>query len=140
MLFSPDRNKLRLMYVEAWRKRRQGLPMEALDLMIADVVALHPEYHALLEDEEKTLAWEESPEQGVSNPFLHMGMHLGLREQVSTDRPAGIRAAFDRLAVRLRDAHEAEHRIIACLLQALNEAGPQGPDERAYLECIRRVG
>lgn len=140
MLFSPDRNKLRMMYVEAWRKRRLGLPMEALELMIADVVALHAEYHALLEDEEKTLAWEESPDQGMSNPFLHMGMHLGLREQVSTDRPAGIRAAFDRLTVRLRDAHEAEHRIIACLLQALSEAGPQGPDEQAYLECIRRVG
>lgn len=138
MLFSPDRNKLRLMYVEAWRKRRQGLPMEALELMIADVVALHPEYHALLEDAERALAWEEVPEAGMSNPFLHMGMHLGLREQVGTDRPAGIRAAYERLTARLDDAHEAEHRMIACLLEALHEAGPEGPDEQAYLECIRQ--
>lgn len=139
MLFSPDRNKLRLMYVEAWRKRREGLPLEALELMIADVVEMHPEYHALLADKEKTLAWEESPEQGMSNPFLHMGMHLGLREQISTDRPAGIRAAYEKLVRRTGDVMEAEHRMIACLLQALNEAGPMGPDEQAYLECIRRM-
>jgi hypothetical protein len=24
------------------------------------------------------------------NPFLHMGLHLALREQIATDRPAGI--------------------------------------------------
>ncbi len=137
MLFSPDRNKLRLMYVEAWRKRREGLPMEALDTLIADVVEMHPEYHALLADEERTLAWEESPEQGMSNPFLHLGMHLGLREQIGTDRPAGIRAAYEILVRRTGDMMEAEHRMIACLLRALNDAGPLGPDEQAYLECIR---
>ncbi len=139
MLFSPDRDKLRLMYVEAWRKRREGLPMEALDTMIADVVEMHPEYHALLADAEKTLAWDESPDQGMSNPFLHLGMHLGLREQISTDRPAGIRAAYEKLVRRTGDVMEAEHRMIACLLQALNDAGPTGPDEQAYLECIRRM-
>ncbi|MEW6445332.1 MAG: DUF1841 family protein [Pseudomonadota bacterium] len=137
MLFSPDRDKLRLMYVHAWRKRLQALPMDPLETMIADVIEIHPEYHALLADEDKALAWEESPEQGASNPFLHMGMHLGLREQISTDRPPGIRAVYERLVRRTGDVMETEHRMIACLLQALNEAGPLGPDEQAYLECIK---
>lgn len=139
MLFSPERDKLRLMYVEAWRKHRQGLPMQALEGMIAEVVALHPEYHALLEDAERALGWEETPGAGLSHPFLHMGLHIALREQLGMDRPAGLRAAYERLAARLGDAHEAEHRLMACLLQALDEAGPQGPDEQAYLACVRRL-
>ena len=41
--------QLRRVYVEAWRKRREGLPIEPLEAQVADVIALHPEYHAALE-------------------------------------------------------------------------------------------
>ena len=139
MMFSNDRNKLRLMYVHAWQKRQQNLPMDALEHIIADVIAIHPEYHALLNDEEASLAFEESPEHGTSNPFLHLGMHLALREQISTDRPAGIRAAYIKLVQKSGDMMESEHRMIACLLRTLQDAGGQKPDEHAYLECIRRI-
>ena len=139
MMFSNDRNKLRLMYVHAWQKRQQNLPMDALEHMIADVIAMHPEYHALLNDEEASLAFEESSEQGTSNPFLHLGMHLALREQISTDRPAGIRAAYIKLVQKSGDMMESEHRMIACLLRTLQDAGGQEPNEHAYLECIRRI-
>jgi len=139
MIFSNDRNKMRLMYIHAWHKRQQNLPMDALEHMIADVVAMHPEYHALLSDEERALSFEENSEQGNSNPFLHLGMHLGLREQISTDRPAGIRAAYEKLLRRSGDVMESEHRMIACLLRTLQDAAGQEPDEQAYLECIRRI-
>jgi hypothetical protein len=139
MIFSNDRNKLRLMYIHAWQKRSQNLPMDALEHMIADVIAMHPEYHTLLSDEESALAFEESTEQGTSNPFLHLGMHISLREQVSTDRPAGIRAAYTKLVQRTGDVMESEHRMIACLLRTLQDAGAQAPNERAYVECIQRI-
>jgi hypothetical protein len=66
-------------------------------------------------------------------------MHLALREQISTDRPAGIRAAYIKRVQRSGDMMETEHRMIACLLRALQDAAGHEPDEQAYLECIRRI-
>ena len=139
MMLSNDRNTLRKMYVTAWRKRLDGLPLEALEHLIADVIEMHPEYHALLSDEELALNWEESPEQGMSNPFLHLGMHLALREQITTDRPAGIRTLYEKQVRKSGDMMETEHRMIACLLRALQDAGSNPPDETRYMECIRRT-
>ena len=45
MIFGQDRNELRQMYVDAWRKRRDQQPLSPLESHIADVVELHPEYH-----------------------------------------------------------------------------------------------
>ena len=139
MIFGTDRDQLRQMYREAWTRRTQGLPLEPLADQIAEVIELHPEYHALLVDD-AALARDWTPEQGQTNPFLHLGMHLAVREQVGTDRPAGIRAAFQRLASRLGDAHAAEHEVFECLGRSLWDAQRAGiaPDERAYLDCIRQ--
>jgi hypothetical protein len=136
-----SRDELRRIYVEAWRKRRQGLPMEPLEMQVADLVEVHPEYHAMLEQPEESLAREYTPEGGQLNPFLHMGLHLAVRDQIATDRPAGVRAAFQELAERARSAHEAEHRMIECLGEALWEAQRSGlpPDEAAYLARLQRL-
>jgi hypothetical protein len=45
MIFGQDRNELRKMYAEAWKKQLAGQPMSPLELQIAAVVAQHPEYH-----------------------------------------------------------------------------------------------
>jgi hypothetical protein len=136
-----SRDQLRRVYVEAWRKHRTGMPLEPLEAQVADVIALHPEYHAALEREDAALARDYTPEGGQSNPFLHMGLHLAVRDQIATDRPAGLRRAFTSLAQRLGSEHEAEHRIIECLAQAMWEAQRAGrpPDEQAYLEAVLRL-
>ena len=136
-----SRDELRRVYVEAWRKRRAGLPIEPLEAQVADVIALHPEYHAALERSENALTRDYTPEGGQSNPFLHMGLHLAVRDQIATDRPAGLRAAFASLAARLGSEHEAEHRIIECLAEAMWEAQRAGrpPDEAAYLQRVLRL-
>jgi hypothetical protein len=141
MLFGQNRDQLRRFYVEVWRKFQKGEPLQPLEAMIAEVVALHPEYHALLQDEEKVLTQEFSADSGQGNPFMHMGMHIGLREQVSTDRPPGIKAIHSALTLKTGDTHEAEHRMIECLGQAMWEAQQNGmpPDESRYLECLRRL-
>lgn len=141
MIFANSgRDELRQRYVLAWKRRCEGLPLEPLDAQIADVIELHPEYQPLLEDPE-ALQREFTVEQGRINPFLHMGLHLGLREQLATNRPAGIRQEHERLARKLGDGHEAEHRMIEMLAEALWEAQRAGraPDELAYLEKIRRL-
>jgi Domain of unknown function (DUF1841) len=136
-----SRDELRRVYVEAWRKRRAGLPSEPLEAQVADVIALHPEYHAALERGEDVVARDYTPEGGQSNPFLHMGLHLAVRDQIATDRPVGLRKAFESLATRIGSAHDAEHRIIECLAEAMWEAQRSGrpPDEIAYLQRVLRL-
>ena len=136
-----DRSGLRRLYVEAWRKHRAGSPLEPLEHQIVTVVEQHPEYHALLEDEADALGREFTPEAGQSNPFLHMGLHLAIREQSATDRPAGIAAIRAQLVERLADPHEAEHRMLERLAEALwlSQRTGQPPDEVAYVESLRQM-
>jgi hypothetical protein len=135
-----DRASLRRMYVEAWRKHRQALPVEPVEDQIIRVVELHPEYAAALEAGDAALERDYTPEGGQANPFLHMGLHLAVRDQVATDRPAGIAAVHRALLRRCADAHEAEHAMIDCLGEALWQAQRSGrpPDETGYLDALRR--
>jgi hypothetical protein len=134
-----SRSELRAAYVAAWRKHREQKPMEPLEAQLADVIAAHPEYHRVLEEGEASLHRDWTPEQGESNPFLHMGLHLAVRDQIGTDRPRGIRAVFEKLAANRASPHEAEHEMIECLAQALWDAQRSGrpPDEQAYLAKVR---
>jgi hypothetical protein len=108
---------------------------------MADVVELHPEYAPLLDDA-ASLDRDWTPEGGQQNPFLHLGLHMAIREQVGTDRPAGIAAAHAALARRLGSVHEAEHAMLEKLAETLWEAQRLGrvPDEQAYLDAVRRLG
>jgi hypothetical protein len=136
-----DRSGLRRLYVEAWRKHRAGQPLEPLEHQIVTVVEQHPEYHALLEDDTTALSRDFEPEAGQSNPFLHMGLHLAIREQSTTDRPAGIAAIRAQLVERLANPHEAEHRMLERLAEALwlSQRTGQPPDEGAYVESLRQM-
>lgn len=137
---SYTREQLRQAYADAWRKRRAQAPLTELETLIADVIELHPEYHVLLDDPAAALAFEPSAEHGQENPFMHMGLHLAVREQLSIDRPAGVRDLHRRLQLRLADAHAAEHELMQALGEALWDAQRAGraPDERQYLALGRR--
>ncbi len=136
-----ERDQMRKVFFEAWRKQQAGEPMQPLETMVAGVVRQHPEYHRLLEHPEGGLKKEFLPEGGETNPFLHLAMHISLLEQVSTDRPAGIGERYRRLCQKLGDAHDAEHQLMECLGRMLWEAQSENrmPDEAAYLECIQRL-
>ncbi len=139
MIFGQDRGELRRMYADAWAKATAGQPLSPLEAQIAAVIEEHPEYHDALSAE--ALDEDFTPEQGRTNPFLHMGLHLAIRDQLATDRPAGVRALHARIAARAGDAHEAEHRMLECLAETLWEAqaGDGPPDEARYLERLRRL-
>ena len=135
------RDEMRAFFVAAWRKHRERLPAQPLEILIADVIELHPEYHALLTDPDVALDRDWTPETGESNPFLHLGLHIAIREGAAADRPAGIRALRERLIAQAGDEHDAEHLMLECLAETLWEAqrASRPPDERAYLERVRQL-
>lgn len=138
-MFAPDRNRMRQVFIDAWRKSQNKEPMEPVEQMVAEVVKQHPEYHKLLKGSEAALIRDYTPEDGETNPFLHMGMHISLQEQIGTDRPPGISSLYRQMALKTGDAHEVEHQMMECLGRSLWEAQRAGglPDEQAYLECLR---
>ncbi len=141
-LFSgQNREQLRQMYLDAWRKFSSRHPLEPLEAQIAAVIAEHPEYIPLLESAPQALAADYTPEGGRDNPFLHMGLHLAIREQAATNRPAGITQVYEALAKRFSDPHAAEHAMLEVLAEALWEAQRAGrsPDEQRYLERLRAL-
>jgi hypothetical protein len=135
------REQMRRRYLEAWRKFSAQSPLEPLERELAAVIAEHPEYIAWLEAGDAAVGADFTPEGGRENPFLHMGLHLAIREQVATDRPAGIAQIHQRLAQRTDGTHEAEHRMLESLAETLWEAQRSGraPDEAAYLERLQRL-
>ena len=141
MIFSNDRSKLRKQYFDVWAKANKGLPLEPLESIIADVIKDHPEYHSLLDNPDAMVDSEFYPEHGRTNPFLHMGMHITLREQVATDRPAGSQDLTRKMLLRYRDSHEMEHHMMEPLGRILWESQRSNspPDEKAYIEALREL-
>jgi len=139
VIFGTDRNELRQMYVDAWRKSCASEILSPLEAQIAQVIQDHPEYQSAMSAD--TLDESFLPEGGKTNPFLHMGLHLAVREQLATNRPAGIAEVFELLHKKSGDRHAAEHQALDCLAEALWAAqnNNTAPDEQAYLERLRRL-
>ena len=116
-----------------WHKLQEGLVLEPLENLIAEVIEMHPEYHGLLANDQDAMGNDFNPDLGRENPFMHMGMHIALREQAATDRPAGFTAEYNRLTRKKKNRHEAEHGMMECLGQALWLAQQQQrpPDDQA---------
>ena len=135
-----SRDEVRQVYLKVWQKMQNQSLLEPLEAIIADVIKLHPEYHSMLEEGETAKQKDFSPEDGQTNPFLHMGMHITLREQAGGDRPAGILDIYEKL-VQQKGIHETEHAMMECLGQTLWNAQRHDamPDENAYLACLRQL-
>ena len=139
-MFAPSSDDVRAFFVEAARKRGEGLPLTPLETIAADWIDAHPEYAADLADLEAARTASYPPEAGRENPFLHLSMHLSISEQVSIDQPRGIRQACELLAARLGSMHAAQHEAMECLGRMLWESQRSGrpPDGAAYVDCVRR--
>ena len=139
-MFNPSRDEARLLLFETWRKRRAGELLTPLEDLLAQLIEKHPEYHALLTDQERYQDKDYAPEQGVTNPFLHLMMHLTIEEQISIDQPHGIRAHFQRLTAHYQSEHDAQHRMMECLAEMIWQAQRNGttPDASLYLTCLEK--
>ena len=142
MLFSNQRDQLRQFYFDVWGKYQTKAELNALEQQVLAVMLEHPEYHALLDDPELNLDKDFTPEMGQSNPFLHMALHLSVREQASTNRPEGITAIYQNLITKFQGQQlEAEHLMLECLAEMIWAAQRSGtaPDEQAYLQQLNQA-
>jgi hypothetical protein len=139
-MFNPSRDEARRFLIDAWTKFRAREPLSGLERMAAELIALHPEYHAILEASQRNLDRDWHPEGGEANPFLHLSLHLAVAEQLAIDQPPGIRAEFDRIKAARDDEHAALHAVLECLGEVLWSAQRHGapPDARLYLSCLER--
>ena len=134
-----DRKQVRAFFKTAWAKHIENVPAEPLEILIADVIQLHPEYQRLLEGSDDNLDKDYLAEDGQINPYLHLGMHITLREQIQTDRPVGIVALYNKLLLKTNDIHNTEHLLMDCLGECLWTAqrNQLPPNEQSYLDCVQ---
>lgn len=141
-MFNPTRDQARQFFINAWQKRRQGNVISGMEAIAADLVAEHPEYHALLESPDATQK-DFAVEDGLINPFLHLSLHLAIHEQLSINQPEGLRDAYDLcLARHSGDRHAALHDVLEALGETIYEAQRTGqpPDGREYVIKVSRRG
>ena len=146
-MFNPSRDQARDFLFETWRKFRAQEPLSAMETMAVEVISLHPEYHPMLDDRDRYLETyrdrDYPPEFGETNPFLHLSMHIAIREQIAVDQPAGVRASHLALSQKLGSALDAEHEMMDCLGEMIWQAQRAGvaPDAAIYRACLaRKIG
>ena len=139
-MFAPSQHDVRHFFCDAFRKQRESLPLSPIEATAADWISQHPEYFSELADLDAALAAAYDVEDGRTNPFLHLSMHLSISEQIGIDQPTGIKQAFELLRLRLGSAHEAQHQVMECLGEMVWASQRSGlpPDGERYLECVRR--
>lgn len=139
-MFAPSQHDVRRFFCEVAAKIAARAPLTPLEDIAARWIAEHPEYTGDLSDLDAALAAVYTIEDGRTNPFLHLAMHVSISEQLSIDQPRGIRQALELLAARLGSAHEAQHAAMDCLGEMLWTSQRSGlpPDGEAYLDCVRR--
>lgn len=139
-MFQPSRDQARLFFFDTWKKHRGGAALSALEQTTLKVLALHPEYHPLLDDPANNLDRDYAPEDGGINPFLHLSLHLAIEEQLSIDQPHGIRAQYERIVQRVGADHTAKHALLECLAETIWQAQRAGgaPDQTQYLACLEK--
>jgi hypothetical protein len=137
-MFNPSREQARDFFFQVWRKESERLPRTPLEDQAWQIIARHPEYHAILSNPSKYRDKDWTPEQGETNPFLHLSLHLGISEQLSIDQPPGLRAAYAKLMSAGIASHDADHRVMDALAETIWESQRTGmpPDGAAYLQRI----
>ena len=127
----PSRNTLRAhrqVFWDAWQKAQADLPLDAMEVRIARVIQMHPEYHHLFHDMEAFLDRDFHIDDGM-NPYLHLSLHLAIEEQLATKQPIEAAQIMEREVVeRKHDRHDAIHLILEVLAETIYEAQRRGQD------------
>ena len=114
-MLSQDRKKQRAFLAKSWQKYTSNKPLEPLEEQLVSIIEIHPEYHDLIDNIDS----EYSPEQGEVNPFLHINLHLALRDQLSLNQPKGVKNVHQKLIKRYKDSHEVEHLMMECIAEMI---------------------
>jgi hypothetical protein len=137
-MYTTNRDAYRQAFFLAWDKHLKQSVLEPVEAQLVDVMLMHPEYHALLSKPKQYETQEFAPEE---NPFMHMSLHMAIREQIQTDRPNGIRKIYQTLLVKHGDEHTVLHEMIRCLADIIWAAQQSGamPSEEIYLNKLKVI-
>ena len=133
-MFSQDRKKQREFLAKSWQKYTNNLPLEPLEKQLVSIIEIHPEYHDLIGN----IKSEYLPEQGNVNPFLHINLHLALRDQLSLNQPKGVKEVYQKLIKNYKDSHEVEHLMMECIAEMIyvSQKNNTTMDQISYINCI----
>ena len=136
-MFTSDRSKQRQYLKQAWEKYTRQEQLEPLELQLSEIVEQHPEYQNLI----KNLDSEYFPEQGNTNPFLHINLHLTLQDQITMDQPKGIREIHSQLLVKIKDPHEVEHKMMEHIAEMIFNAQKNNAsfDLNGYIQALKAL-
>ncbi|MDA7448105.1 DUF1841 family protein [Candidatus Pseudothioglobus singularis] len=136
-MFTSDRSKQRQYLKKAWEKYTSQEQLEPLELQLSKIVEQHPEYQNLI----KNLDSEYFPEQGNTNPYLHINLHLTLQDQITMDQPKGIRDIHSQLIVKIKDAHEVEHMMMEHIAEMIFNAQKNNAafDLDGYIQALKQL-
>ncbi|PSJ17808.1 DUF1841 family protein [Nitrosomonas supralitoralis] len=137
-MFKPSREQARQLFFDTWRKYRQQEILSGIEAIVLEVILQHQEYHDILDDVDRYLDKDYLPEMGDTNPFLHMSMHVAIKEQLSINQPIGICERFTRLQEKTGNEHDAAHQVMGCLAEMIWQAqrNQSAPDATIYIDCL----
>lgn len=141
-MYDVNTHDVRRYFAHVWQNRLNPLQLDALQQKALRIIEAHPEYHVYLEQIEDYLDKNWTPEQGETNPFLHLSLHLSIQEQASIDQPFGIRAIHQKLVGMHNDNWvKAEDEMMEALVETIWQAQRhnQGLDVNAYMTRLRRL-
>lgn len=138
--FNPSRDQVREFFFNTWLKFKQNQMLEGVEKIGVQVMQMHPEYHAILDDSARFMHQQYFPEMGETNPFLHMSLHLSVLEQISINQPIGIATIHQQLLMQHKDAHTAQHDLLDCLAETIWQAqrNKQGLDAEHYMRLMQQ--
>lgn len=141
-MYDVNTHDVRRFFAHVWQQRLTPLQLDCLQQKALRIIEAHPEYARYLENIEDYLDKTWTPEEGETNPFLHMSLHLSLQEQAAIDQPPGIRAIHAQLCARYSgDWIRAEHDMMDALAETIWEAQRygRGLDVNAYMTRLRKL-
>ena len=136
-MFYQDRKKQREFLANSWQKYTRNKPLEPLEKQLASIIEIHPEYHDLIGNVDS----ECFPEQDGVNPFLHINLHLALRDQLSSNQPKGVKEVHQKLINHCKDPHKVEHLMMECIEEMIyiSQKSNTTMDQESYLNCITNL-
>lgn len=135
-----SRKEIREQFAILWSKAKSGGILNSGELRIVSVIKDHPEYQPIVESIWSISEADFSSSAGQENPFLHMGLHIAIREQIALNQPPEVASAFMQLA-KHRGRHAAEHALMQCLAETLWQSEQAGTplDEASYIDKVRSL-
>lgn len=119
----------RQLFYNAWQRHLAGQPLSEFDHGIVEVLRCYPEYIRAMRPESIDV-------EGGENPYLVLGAHMEVKEQIRLDRPAGIRSL---IAQSSKGIDYVESVMVELLVHTLKAAqlGNKPPDYKVYLSELR---